>query len=260
MHKRLFLFLLFSFSIVCGRTQTVQYDTSVVEEVVEEYDGEESYDEEEVLYDSILTIYPIVILPDTVSYWKSKKEFTYLKNLDSLLKVSQQKQQEKKAENVPIPNFSLLDRIFNGSLLKLILWSMAAIFVTVIIYQLLKNKGFFKGDYSKPVQEEAVLPEENILEQNFDSLVLNATRQEDYRLAIRYQFLKTLQLLRDRDLIEFAVDKTNSRYVHEVPEKLRSSFAGLILNYEYVWYGNFSLSPDQYNLLQKKYVSFNEKV
>ncbi|HSN62074.1 MAG TPA: hypothetical protein VLR49_14140, partial [Ferruginibacter sp.] len=196
----------------------------------------------------------------TVNYWKNKKEFRYVKNLDSLLKDLQKKQEASKENKVRMPNPSFLDSIFNAPFLKLILWTMAAIFVGVILYQLFKNKGFFKRVDRVGVEEEVVVPDEDILEQNFDKLLQQAYTQGDYRLAIRYQFLKTLQRLRDKDRIEFSVDKTNSRYVHEVPEHWRNDFAKLILNYEYVWYGNFALTAAQYDLLQKKYTSFNEKI
>jgi hypothetical protein len=137
---------------------------------------------------------------------------------------------------------------------------MAAIFIAIVFYQLLKNKGLFKRMEIKGVEEEKVESAEDILEQDFDKLLQLAYDQEDYRLAIRYQFLRTLQRLRDKELIEFAVDKTNSRYVHEVPTQWRNDFASLVLNYEYVWYGNFILSLDQYESLRKKYTSFNEKI
>jgi hypothetical protein len=223
---------------------------------------EEDYKSEaEEPVDTFLTIHPIFILPDTVRAWKSRKEFAYVNNLDSVLQALQQQEENKKPANINPPDISFIDKIFNGPVLKFVLWTMAGIFVLIIIFQLAKNKGFFKGTVSNgAVLEEETNGEEDVLEQNFDKLLQQAQKQGDYRLAVRYHFLKTLQRLRDRQLIEFAADKTNSRYVYEVPQKWQSDFASLVLNYEYVWYGKFTLNADQYNLLQKKYNSFNEKI
>ncbi len=226
-------------------------------------DDEEAYSEEgpyDELFDTVLSVRKIEILPDTVKYWKNKKEFAYVKNLDSLLKDSEKKEQEKKQDRSDGPNFSWLGALFNGVFFKTILWIMAAIFVVVVLSQLIQNKGIFKKRFVKPVEEEVAVTDENILEQDFESLINKAKKDEDYRLATRFQFLKTLQRLKEKELIEFSLEKTNSLYVREVPERWRNDFARLILNYEYVWYGNFALTLQQYEQLQQKYNSFNEKI
>ncbi len=264
MIKRFVIFLLFAVMLHAGYAQNPDADSVLMiqdQPVDTPADENENYEEAEELFtDTIVNIHAISILPDTVNYWKNKKEFSYVKNLDSLLKALQEKQEASKENKVRLPNPSFLDNIFNAPFLKLILWTMAAIFVGVILFQLFKNNGFFKRADRVGVQEEAVLPDDDILEQNFDKLLQQAYNLGDFRLAIRYQFLKTLQRLRDKEWIEFSVDKTNSRYVHEVPAQWRNDFAKLILNYEYVWYGNFALTAAQYDLLQKKYTSFNEKI
>lgn len=227
------------------------------------YDEEEEYleqDPDDLLYDTVLAVRAIEILPDTVKYWKNKKEFAYVKNLDSLLKDSEKKEQQKKQHSSDGPNFSLLEKVFNGGFVKGLLWIMAAVFVIVVVAQLIQNKGLFKKRFAKTVEEEIAPTDEAILEQDFESLIAKAKKTEDYRLATRYQFLKTLQRLKEKELIEFSLEKTNSLYVREVPERWRNDFARLILNYEYVWYGNFSLTLPQYEQLQQKYNSFNEKI
>jgi hypothetical protein len=266
MLKRLSIVYLLAMLSVCVQAQRSFADSimAMQDSVSAEFSNEEVSDAddatEEELYDTILKVYPIEISKDTVAYWKDKKEFAYVKNLDSLLEDSQKKEQAKKKDLSDGPNLSLLGKIFNSGILKVLLWVMACIFVVVVLYQLFENKGLFKQRVVKPVEEEIPDAEENILEQDFDSLIQKATREADYRLATRYQFLKTLQRLREKELIEFSVEKTNSRYVREVPVKWRNDFASLILNYEYVWYGKFDLSLQQYELLQQKYVSFNEKI
>ena len=262
MIKRLIIIVLLSFPALYLHEQNTVEDSVLIlqKQITDTSVDDVEIIEEEPLTDTILNIYEITILQDSVSAWKNKNEFAYLKNLDSLLRVSQEEDKSKKEENMRLPNTSVIDRIFNGPLIKLVLWTMAGIFVLIILIQLFKNKGFFKAVDTKWVEEEEVLPEENMLEQNFDKLVQQAYRQGDYRLAIRYQFLKTLQVLNDKELIDFSVDKTNSRYAHEVPVKWRNDFAKLILNYDYVWYGNYELRLEQYDLLQKKYLSFIEKI
>ncbi len=264
MLKRLSIVYLLAMLTVTVTAQTSFTDSimAMQDSVSADFSDEEDEDDgpEEELYDTILKVYPIEISKDTVAYWKNKKEFAYVKNLDSLLEDSQKKEQAKMKDRSEGPNLSLLGKIFNSGFLRVLLWMMACIFVLVVLYQLFKNKGLFAQRFVKPVEEEIPDARENILEQDFDSLIQKATREADYRLATRYQFLKTLQRLKEKELVEFSVEKTNSLYVREVPAKWRNDFARLILNYEYVWYGKFDLSFQQYDLLQEKYVSFNEKI
>jgi hypothetical protein len=216
--------------------------------------------EEELLTDTILNIRAIGLSPDTILQWKNKKEFIYVKNLDSLLKVNQAKEDASSNGKVSFSPPSFLDNIFNGSFLKMILWMLAAFFVLMVIYQLIKNKGFFHKVVTKGVEEETAEPEADIMAQNFDLLIQQSFKTGDYRMATRYQFLKTLQLLSDHNQVDYAADKTNSRYVQELPVHWRNDFARLILSYEYVWYGNFALTLQQYESLQQQYSSFRKKI
>ncbi len=245
---------------------TVKAQVSFADSIMEMQDSLSanlSADEEEVgeeLYDTILKLYPIDISPDTVAYWKQKKEFAYVKKLDSLLAASQKKEKVKNNDRYDGPDLSLLGKIFNSGFLKTLLWMMACIFVVVVLYQLFKNKGLFASRVVKLEEEEMPDSPENILEQDFETLLQKAKKEGDYRLATRYQFLKTLQMLSEKELIEFSPEKTNSLYVREVPVQWRNDFASIILSYEYVWYGNFKLTLQQYELLQEKYFLFNQKI
>ena len=214
--------------------------------------------EEVLLTDTILTIRSISIPDDTIRQWKNKKEYGYIKKLDSLLKIPPEK--ETPPDNFRFPSASLLDAIFNGTLFKLILWLLTAFFVVAVLFQFFKNKGLFKRQFTKVVEAEDLPAEEDKLDKNFDDLIHQNHKLGDYRMALRYQFLKTLQLLRDHNHVEYAADKTNSQYARELPAHWRNDFAKLILNYEYVWYGNFIINKEQYEPLQALYITFQKKI
>jgi hypothetical protein len=216
--------------------------------------------EEDPPLDTILNIHQIIISSDTISSWKDKKEFSYVSNLDSLLKLSQEMAEAEKLKKSSSSDNSFLDYILNATVIKLFLWSLAIFFVGIIAFQLFTNRGMFSKVDAKSAQEPEMQELEDVLGMDMDQLVYQACLKADYRLAIRYLFLKTLKLLRDKDIIEFSVDKTNGRYINEIPSQWRNDFAVLIHNYEYVWYGHFNLSEAQFALLQKKYSSFNDKI
>jgi hypothetical protein len=141
------------------------------------------------------------------------------------------------------------------------LWGLAACFVGFILYQLFLSKGVFTKSRSTPkaVQIEDEIDEEN-LSNDFDALYRRAYNAGDMRLSMRYLFLKTLQKLNERELIQFAADKTNSQYAREMPAGKRNEFASLALYYEYIWYGNVSVQKEIFDGITTKFNAFLNKI
>jgi Domain of unknown function (DUF4129) len=98
------------------------------------------------------------------------------------------------------------------------------------------------------------------MESNFENLQSKAYDAGDMRMAMRYLFLKTLQKLNDRELIRFAVDKTNTAYARELPQAKRNEFASLALYYEYIWYGNIAVQKETFDGIENKFNEFLNRI
>lgn len=247
------------------RAQTVVSDSlldaleqqTIEQHTVPDDTNEEAISDEASYPDTLLHITSISISPDTVNNWKHKPEFAYMKNLDSLLRASEEDVQEEKPYQDSEPSF--INQVFSNAVLKAILWVIAAAFVVLILVQLYNNKVFFKSSNRLAAVEEDALPaDEDLQSEGYDLLLQKAISVKDYRLAVRYYFLKTLKKLNDQELIHFSREKTNSRYVQELPVTLRNPFSRLLLNYEYVWYGKFPLSETQFDHIAQEFGQFNK--
>ena len=266
MHK---LFSILFFVVCMAATSqaqdnnTVEVDTVGAEEKIFEEKQAGTYEDDSEVYvaDTTLAARNIIIPEDTINSFKKNEAFAYVKNLDSLLAASQ-KDQPSYATNERVYNSgSFMSRLLNGPVIKVILWSLALIFVGIIVYQVLVSRGVFQRTgrskvAEKPVEEEELLS----LQNDFDPLIRKAYEQGDYRLAVRYHFLKTLQELKEKGHISYEPDKTNSRYVYEIPINWRNDFSRLIFQYEYVWYGHFDIDENGYERVQKGFDSFLQKV
>ena len=247
--------LLYCCQPALGMAQQKPVDVEEVIVVPQEDDTDNEMEEDEILnLDTIIAIRSIAISADSIQLLK--KELSYLANLDSLLDASQQKKEtstvQKPSMNVGSPDTSLL---------KGLMWILAIAFVGFVAYQLLQNKGFFKGNSRKLVTAAAEEPEEeDLLDMNIDQLLQKATEQENYTLATRYQFIKTLQLLNDKQLIDFAADKTNRQYQYELPEKWSAAFSSLLLNYEYIWFGKEPIDVQLYEKISSLHNNFNARL
>ena len=118
-----------------------------------------------------------------------------------------------------------------------------------------------KQSLAAQTQAEAEQHDEKISDPSgYDRLIGKAVANQNYRLAIRYLYLQTLQILSNHGLIQLSPDKTNYEYVRELSGKLyQDDFSGITLGYEYVWYGKFEIGKDTYQKLSADYKTFQQK-
>ncbi len=267
MHRQIIIGLLlllpFATNLKAQEYDTTTTTVTTVETIVadeEAMDDEDDDEDVEASWDTIINIHPIDIPADSIAAWKRKKELAYLQKLDSLLKAEQDKQLTQPVIKGERKTPSLLQRILDGGFLKMLAWIIALFFVGMIFFQFMKSKGFFRKDIYANVGAEDEGEEVQELPQDLDALLHQAHKLGDYRMATRYQFLRTLKLLQQKELVTYAADKTNSRYVNEIPVQWRKEFSMLIRNYEYTWYGHFEIGKEQYQQLSALYTSFNNKI
>ena len=254
---RLYIILVISCmgSVVSAQQITEADSLAALEEVM----YEDTVSSNSVTGDTVLLIREINF-PNQVNSLKEKKEFLYLKKLDSLLKAKQKQDNLAITNKEPGRNISLFDRFLNSTFLKIILWSIALVFIFLILYNFLLSKGVFKKPTTAvPVDEQSKYPDD-FYDQDFSKLLNQSYRLGDYRMAVRYLFLKTLQQLNEKSMIELAADKTNRAYAAEIRSDLRNEFATLVLNYEYVWYGNIPISREIYERVEKRFTAFTGKI
>lgn len=102
---------------------------------------------------------------------------------------------------------------------------------------------------------------ENIAQMDFPVLIEQATRQGNYRLAVRYHYLQTLALLAMAGKIQLRDEKPNRQYLSELGNgETRNVFAGLLYGFEFVWYGEFAPDETQYQRINEAFVEFQKSL
>jgi hypothetical protein len=102
---------------------------------------------------------------------------------------------------------------------------------------------------------------ENVHEMNFDVLISNALQNKDYRLAIRFIYLKNLKLLSDKEIITWNANKTNYSYQYEINNNnLRTKFLETTLIFDYVWYGEFPVEEAGFSELSSYLNDFSNMI
>lgn len=162
----------------------------------------------------------------------------------------------------------LLDGVLNSTsqmsgLGRVLVYILATILIIVIVvFIIVKVKGidvktlFGKKKIDTP---EIEIYTENVHEMNFDTLISNALKNTDYRLATRFMYLKNLKRLTDNGFIKWNINKTNYSYQHEIKDPtLRSKFLETTFIFDYVWYGEFSVDESQFATVEKSMDEFGK--
>lgn len=121
------------------------------------------------------------------------------------------------------------------------------ILIIVIIMKLAGVK--FKALLGKKKLDtpEVEIYNENVHEMSFDTLINEALAKKDYRLAVRFLYLRNLKMLTDKGVIKWSSNKTNYSYQYEIRDSaVRSKFLETTFIFDYVWYGEFELDGTKY--------------
>lgn len=139
--------------------------------------------------------------------------------------------------------------IFIGALIALVIWLFFKIDNGRAILQA-NHKGVFIGD-----------DEEIIKNQDIEALIDLALKDKNYRLAVRYYYLLTLQQLSGKELIDWQAQKTNHEYIYEIKNNdLRAQFGKLTEVYDYIWYGNFEVDENAFAKAQLAFSKINKEI
>ena len=257
----IFCFICLISNSTVAQTQGYEYSDSTLLDNPEEGVPTNPNKSEANFTDTILYMHEIAIPGDSIDSWKNDKKYAYIKNLDSLLKAREKEYISQSRTVSSDSSSSGLSNFFSSSIVKAIFWAVAIFFVLYILYKLFLNQGIFKKNRSSSPVKELEQDEQNIDDaSDYDALIHQSFKLADYRMAVRYLFLKTLRQLSDRGQLQRSVDKTNFQYVQEIGPDKKKDFAALVLNYEYVWYGHLDIAREQYEQIEKNYLSFYNKI
>lgn len=269
MQKRAGLYLITGivifFSTFCCFTETVfaQKNEKILSDTVPSASGSADYSGNDIgaiLTDTTLYIREIEIASDSILAWKKSPRYAYVAKLDSLLKL-------KEKEKLDIPaarnkeSGSAFQKLLDSAIFQTILWALAIVIVLLIIYKLFTNKGVFQKT-SADSNTNVIGDKEStsVISYDHDALIQQSYKLQDYRMAVRYLFLKTLFQLEKGGHIVSSADKTNYQYLQEIKPELKREFAALVLQFEYIWYGKLPIAREQFDEVEKGFTQFNSKI
>lgn len=146
--------------------------------------------------------------------------------------------------------------------LEYFIYFLLVILAIYLIVKVLINENF-NSIFNKKAKSfsDINLTEEHIETIDLNNLLRTALESDDYRLAIRYQFLLTLQKLSKNDIIQWHFDKTNSDYQTEISQPtIQKIFKKVAYLYDHIWYGEQAIDLNKYEKSVLDFESINKLI
>ncbi len=187
-------------------------------------------------------------VPDSIpQHMQNEKEFRYA-NDPSYWEV------EKAAEN------SAFEKLFfflaTSPVMRWIGYIVLALIILLIVYQVAAVNNFFVFSRSGKKKNKHGEEGEDMSEIDLNDKIRESVTNSEYRIAIRYLYLKTLKVLAERNAIKMHAKATNNDYLQQMRDSSGyDEFVLLTRIYEYVWYGEFQPANQQF---EKIHTNFNQ--
>jgi len=148
------------------------------------------------------------------------------------------------------------------------LWAvkiLSGLVVLVAIYFIIRLLMNHKGRWFFQKKNESIPIDINNVEQlirsaDFEQLISETEKQGNTRQSIRLYYLWLLKDLKEKELIVWLPEKTNADYLAELKkESLRKQFSYLSYLYNYIWYGEFSITDEDYVVARKAFLIYLRK-
>lgn len=210
------------------------------------------------------------VSPATKKSWKEDEDFWYgnsdLKKTKRQI-LEERKRGEKgnrKEKESAIKEKNIRTPLTMQPWFQTLLWIIIVVGFTLflILYLGNSNIGLFRKKIRRAMDDESdsSIPSD-IFSINFQREIDKAVAGGNYRLAVRLHFLRLLRQLADKNIIRYTQDKTNFDYLLELqPTQYYPYFSRVTKNYEYSWYGNFSVSPGAYQTIKKDFDHFDQQL
>lgn len=158
----------------------------------------------------------------------------------------------------------ILDKIFsNKGIIPYIRNTIIFIIIVIIVIKLfnLNYQALFSRTKKSVSEIDFETYDEEILSEDLDKIINAAIADGDFRLAVRFLYLKLLKLLNNNGIIEWEKNKTNKDYRMELEKtRFKKPFGNLTYLYEYVWYGNFMIEYDKFNYIKTDFENIYSEV
>lgn len=146
-----------------------------------------------------------------------------------------------------------------GEIGKWIMYAIIGIAFVLIAGLLIRHYGNFRRPNRSLIGNDLTDLDqiEDIEGLNFGQKIIEAEKAANFRLAVRWHFLRALKKMNERNMITWQKNKTNRDYYFEISNPVvRDQFDKISMVFDHVWYGDFPTSEANYKGMQAHFQNF----
>jgi len=215
---------------------------------------------------SLANIEFLVAKPEVDSLKRTEESLWYVDGpMKSKAEQVKEKKVRKQSKDIPVET-QQISSAFSvvGAIFQILIWVIVGAAILGAIYIIATNlKGFkFKSNPKVEVKSEKIIEEPDIKDiENIDfrTQIDQCIREKNYKLATRYYYLWVMKTLSEANLIVFNINKTNQDYAQELSRKgfvgkeRLSHFLQCTNYYEYLWFGDFTISESVFERIENTF-------
>jgi uncharacterized protein DUF4129 len=150
-----------------------------------------------------------------------------------------------------------LSAILQSKGFKYFFFLLLAAILGYALYKIMAENNWRIFERSSSKSRPGAGQEEEIAAEDLEGNLRKALQDKDFRMSVRYLFLKSLYLLNDQGMIRLRLQATNREYMDEMKTYPQArSFQYLENAYDHVWYGGFPLTEQQFEWLHQYFQDF----
>jgi hypothetical protein len=196
-------------------------------------------------------------VPDSVVMaMKQDKDYAYAN--DPSYWAKEKEKEEARSETYHKGFWDYFYELFQNGGVRTITYIILGVILVLIIYRIIVVNNLYMTGASRRRKEEVIEGEVSEIEDsNLDQKIQAAVQAKQFRPAVRLMYLKALRSLNDKGWIRYHAQSTNYEYMNQVqPYGIGSEFRFMTHVYEYVWYGEFPLTEDQFGKVYQNFQQF----
>ena len=191
-------------------------------------------------------------VPDTIpARLKNEKDFLYANDPEYWIK-----KERKQSKGIG----TFLEWAFGSAAVRALMYIILGVVLIFVIYKIIVNNSLFYTASKKSLNKTDTDIDE-IEDENLDEKTQAAIAAKDYRKAVRYLYFKSLRLLDQKGWIRYHAQATNYDYINQVSRyPVAQDFNFLTQVYDYVWYGGFDLTEEQFGIVNANFQKMNKAI
>jgi hypothetical protein len=165
-----------------------------------------------------------------------------------------EKKKESESKGISMP--------WSGPLLQMMSYVFVIAIALLLVWFIVRNVSFDMRIKRSKIEDDPEKPVENIEDLDIQSMLDQAAREGNYKLAVRLHYLRLLKKLNELGMIAWKKDKTNRDYLAELFSRdfHFADIRRLTVFYESVWYGDHMLQTDTFQILQNQFEMVHQRI